>query len=129
MKYHGTEVKSLQHIARCMILNQLIDLEDAIVMTEFGDLDIRSPIAKELLKREVGIEMSHIESLEFLAQLRFEIAKLIGKLEHQTGVITGKVHRTTGHVVYKGAYVKEVHQEYLRSGNAPEVSIERKTKL
>ena len=90
MVYHGKEIKSFGYIAKLMILNQLIDLEDRIHEVEFNNLDINSPVAQEILKKE-GIEISSLESHELLTTLKFEIGKLMAKLESATGVNTGLV--------------------------------------
>tara|TARA_R100000656_G_C3866191_1_gene111103 strand:- start:88 stop:429 length:342 start_codon:yes stop_codon:yes gene_type:complete len=110
MKYHGLEIKSFAYLARVMILNQLVDLEERIHEAEFNDLDVRSPVAQEVLKKE-GIEISHLEAVEFLTTLKFEIAKVMGKLENSTGVDTGRVFRNNQGYIQKAAYAREVDQE------------------
>jgi len=117
MLYHNQEVTNPSRLARAMILNQLIELEDTIHATEFNDLDIRSPIAKELLKKELGIQISQMEAVEFFGILKFELAKIIGKLENSTGIMTGMVHRNTTGSVKKAPYMDEAQIDFRRSGN------------
>ena len=110
MVYHGKEIKSFGYIAKLMILNQLIDLEDRIHEAEFNDLDIRSPVAQEVLKKE-GIEISALESHELLTTLKFEIGKLMSKLESATGVDTGLVIKNSQGSIYKHGYSQVVDKE------------------
>ena len=117
MLYHNKEVSNPSRLARAMILNQLIDLEDRIHETEFHDLDIRSPLASDLLKKELGISISQIEAVEFFGLLKFELAKIISKLENTTGVITNMVHRNTTGSVKKAPYMDEAQKEFKASGN------------
>ena len=110
MKYHNQEIKSFGYIAKLMILNQLIDLEDRIHEAEFNNLDINSPVAQEILKKE-GIEISQLESHELLTTLKFEIGKLMAKLESATGVDTGLVIKNSQGGVYKHGYSQVVDRE------------------
>ena len=110
MKYHNQEIKSFGYIAKLMILNQLIDLEDRIHEVEFNDLDINSPVAQEILKKE-GIEISSLESHELLTTLKFEIGKVMAKLESATGVDTGLVIRNSQGSIYKHGYSQVVDKE------------------
>ena len=110
MVYHGKEIKSFGYIAKLMILNQLIDLEDRIHEAEFNDLDIRSSVSREVLKKE-GIEISSLESHELLTNLKFEIGKLMAKLESATGVDTGLVIKNCQGAIYKHGYSQVVDKE------------------
>ena len=110
MKYHNQEIKSFGYIAKLMILNQLIDLEDRIHEVEFNNLDINSPVAQEILKKE-GIEISLLESQELLTTLKFEIGKLMAKLESATGVDTGLVIKNSQGSIYKHGYSQVVDRE------------------
>ena len=111
MVYHGKEIKSFGYITKLMLLNQMIDLEDRIHEAEFGDLDINSPVARKVLKEELGIEISSIEVHEFLTTLKFEIGKLAAKLESATGVHTGLVIRNGQSAIYKSGYSQVVDRE------------------
>jgi|TARA_R110000823_G_C15779295_1_gene484916 hypothetical protein len=117
MLYHNQEISNLSRLARAMILNQLIELEETIHATEFNDLDIRSPMAQDLLNKELGIQISQIEAVEFFGTLKFELAKIIGKLENTTGIMTGMVHRNTTGSVKKAPYMVEAQMDFRRSGN------------
>ena len=110
MKYHGLEIKSFAYLARVMILNQMIELEERIHESEFNDLDVRSPVAQEVLKKE-GIEISALESHELLTTLKFEIGKLMSKLESATGVDTGLVIKNSQGSIYKHGYSQVVDKE------------------
>ena len=61
-----------------------------ILDKEFGGLDIRSPITREILKKEQGFECSELEAELLMKNLVFEIAKVVGKLENQA--ISPKYH-------------------------------------
>jgi len=111
LQYHNQEIKSFGYIAKLMILNQLIELEDRIHESEFNNLDIRSPIAQKILKEELGIEISQLESHEFLTTLKFEIGKVMAKLESATGVDTGLVIRNSQGSIYKHGYSQVVDKE------------------
>jgi hypothetical protein len=98
MKYHSKNVDSIKNLARLMILNKLYDLVEDIYETEFHGLDIRSETAQSILKKEGVAEVSNIEADLFMRNLSFEVAKLIGKLELQTGTFD-TVKRTTNGAV------------------------------
>ena len=100
MKYHSKNVDSPKNLARLMILNKLYDLVENIYETEFHGLDIRSEPAQSILKKAGVIEVSNIEADLFMRNLSFEVAKLIGKLELQTGAFD-TVKRTTNGAVCK----------------------------
>jgi len=112
MKYHKTNVKSIKGLVRKMILNQLYEMVKNIHLTEFGGLHIRSEIARSVLKKENVLEASDIEIDLFLRNLNFEVAKLIGKLEMQTGA-TPTVERTTNNAVSKTPYFGNVPQHLI----------------
>ena len=112
MKYQKTNVKSIKGLVRKMILNQLYEMVKSIHLTEFGGLDIRSKIARSVLKKESVLEASNIEIDLFLRNLNFEVAKLIGKLEVQTGA-TPTVKRTTNNAVDRNAFFGNVPQHLI----------------
>jgi len=111
LQYHNQEIKSFGYIAKLMILNQLIELEDRIHESEFNNLDIRSPIAQKILKEELGIEISQLEAHEFLTTLKFEIGKILSKLEAGTGIHTGLVLKNCQGAIYKQGYSQVVDKE------------------
>ena len=83
MKYKNEEIKNINWLAKRLILNEVSCLMSNILDGEFGGLDIRSPIAKEILKKEQGFECSDLEAELLMKNLAFEIAKVVGKLENQ----------------------------------------------
>lgn len=104
MKYKNEEILNINHLAKILILQSLVDLEDKVHQDNFGNMDIRSDIARKVLKETQGFEVSDLESELLLKTIKFEIAKVIGKLEHQTGYFTGQVIRTNTGTVAKGGY-------------------------
>ena len=87
-----------------LILNVLTGLEDEVYKKNFGNLDIRSEISRYVLKKDQGFEITDFEANLLLKTITFEVAKIIGKLETQTGVITGIVQRTKSGTVIKQDY-------------------------
>ena len=79
MKWNNEEITNPNHLARTMILNVLIGLEDQVHKEMFGGLDIRSDIAKRILKVNQKFEVSDFEAEVLLKNISFEIAKIIGK--------------------------------------------------
>ena len=79
-------------------------LEDQVHKEMFGGLDIRSDIAKRILKEHQNFEVSEFEAEVLLKNISFEIAKIIGKLENQTGIDTGLVQRNNAGYVDRQSY-------------------------
>ena len=104
MKYKNEEIHNINHLAKVLILQSLVGLEDKVHQDNFGSLDIRSGIARKVLKETEGFEVSDLEADLLLRTLKFEIAKVIGKLENQTGIISGLVIRTNTGTVIKQDY-------------------------
>ena len=93
MKYKNQEVKNVNHLAKTLILHTIVDLEDKVYKDAFGGLDIRSDIARQVLKDNEGFEVSELETELLIKTIKFEVAKVLGKLENQTGIDTGIVSR------------------------------------
>jgi hypothetical protein len=104
MKYKNEEIRNINHLAKVLILQSLVGLEDKVHQDNFGSLDIRSGIARKVLKETEGFEVSDLEADLLLRTLKFEIAKVIGKLENQTGLNTNTVVRTRQGYVSKQGY-------------------------
>ena len=104
MKWNNEEITNPNHLARTMILNVLIGLEDQVHKEMFGGLDIRSDIAKRILQEHQNFEVSDFEAEVLLKNISFEIAKIIGKLENQTGIDTGLVARNNQGYVDRQSY-------------------------
>ena len=100
MKYENEEIKNINWLAKRLILKEASYLMNNILDKEFGGLDIRSPISREILKKEQGFECSELEAELLMKNLVFEIAKVVGKLENQA--ISPKYHttprNTAGHI-------------------------------
>ena len=73
MKWNNEEITNPNHLARTMILNVLIGLEDQVHKEMFGGLDIRSDIAKRILKEHQNFEVSDFEAEVLLKNISFEI--------------------------------------------------------
>ena len=112
MRYKSRNVESIKGLVREMILNQLYEMVENIHSTEFGGLHIRSKIARSVLKKENVFDASDIEIDLFLRNLNFEVAKLIGKLEFQTGA-TPTVKRTSTNAVDRNAFFGNVPQHLI----------------
>lgn len=104
MKIANVEVTDLQNLTRIFIQGELIHLEDRVLDTLTGGLDLRSKTAQYILKENNGLVCSELEFEMFMKTLKFEVAKIIGKLENQTGVVTGIVKRNTAGNVDKQSY-------------------------
>ena len=105
MKVGETEIKSMSHAAKLLLVTHLTELADDPHKFLFGGLDLRSPISRDVLRDAENFDIaSEYEADELLRYINFEIAKILGKLENQTGVITGKVARNSSGYVSKGAY-------------------------
>ena len=92
MQYKNEEIKNINWLAKRLILNEVSCLMSNILDGEFGGLDIRSPIAKEIPKKEQGFECSELEAELLMKNLAFEIAKVVGKLENEA--VSLKEHTT-----------------------------------
>lgn len=104
MKYKNEEVTNVNHLVKTLILDAIVDLEDKVYKNAFGGLDIRSDVARKILKDNEGFEISEFE-LEILTKtIKFEVAKVLGKLEIQTGIDTGLVKRNNAGHVHSQAY-------------------------
>ena len=115
MKYKNQEVKNVNHLAKTLILNAIVDLEDKVYETAFGGLDIRSDISRKILKDNEGFEVSELETELLIKTIKFEVAKVLGKLENQTGIDTGLVARNNQGYVDKNSYLKWVHLYKLKT--------------
>ena len=104
MKYKNQEVKNVNHLAKTLILHTIVDLEDKVYKDAFGGLDIRSDIARQVLKDNEGFEVSELETELLIKTIKFEVAKVLGKLENQTGIDTGLVARNNQGFVDKNSY-------------------------
>ena len=104
MKYKNEEIKNVNHLAKILILSSIANLEDHIYQSCFGGLDIMNPIARQVLRDAEGFEISDLEVELLTKTLKFEIAKVIGKLENQTGLNTKTVVRTRQGYVSKQGY-------------------------
>ena len=104
MKWNNEEIINPNHLARTLILNVLCGLEDQVHKEMFGGLDIRSDIARKILKEHQDFEVSDFEAEVLLNNITFETAKIIGKLETQTGIRTGLVKRNKAGFVDKQSY-------------------------
>ena len=105
MKVGEKEIKTMSHAARLLLLTHLTDLADDPHKFLFGGLDLRSPISRDVLRDAENLDIaSDYEADRLLKNLNFEIAKILGKLENQTGLITGKVARNSAGHVNRGAY-------------------------
>ena len=83
MKYQNEEVKNINNVAKRIILKHMYYFLSDTINKEFGGLDIRSKIAKEILKQEQGFDCSVYEAEVLMKTLNFEMANVIGKLENQ----------------------------------------------
>ena len=115
MKYKNQEVKNVNHLAKTLILHTIVDLEDKVYKDAFGGLDIRSDIARQVLKDNEGFEVSELETELLIKTIKFEVAKVLGKLENQTGIDTGLVARNNQGYVDKNSYLKWVQLYKLKS--------------
>ena len=104
MKWNNEEITNLNHLARVLIMNSLVGLEDKVHQDNFGNLSLKSEIARRVLKIAEGCEVSDFEAEVLLKNISFEIAKIIGKLENQTGIDTGLVKRNNAGFVDKQSY-------------------------
>jgi hypothetical protein len=99
MKYENIEILNINSFAKKLILQSLLSLEDDVHKQAFGGLDIRSDMVKDLLKNIKEAELTNLEADMLIKEIKFEVAKVIGKLETQTGIDTGLVKRNSaGHV-------------------------------
>ena len=99
MKYENIEILNINNFAKRLILQSLLSLEDDVHNQAFGGLDIRSDMVRELLKNKKEAEISNLEAEMLIKEIKFEVAKVIGKLETQTGIKTGFVKRNAaGHI-------------------------------
>jgi hypothetical protein len=104
MKYQNQEIKNVNHLAKLLILSSIVDLEDQVYQRCFGGLNIMDSVARQVLKDAEGFEISDLESELLIKTLQFEVAKVIGKLENQTGIDTKLVARNRQGYVSKQAY-------------------------
>ena len=104
MKYQNQEIKNVNHLAKLLILSSIVDLEDQVYQRCFGGLNIMDSVARQVLKDAEGFVISDLESELLIKTIKFEIAKVIGKLENQTGIDTKIVTRNNQGYVSKQAY-------------------------
>ena len=107
MKIGDKEIKNANHAARVLILHALKEIAQDAHSYIFGGLDIRSEIARKVIKDSEGIDIaSELEAELLLRNIEFEFAKILGSLETKTGILTHMVARNSSGYVDKNAYFK-----------------------
>ena len=85
MKIDNTEIQDINKLAKRLILNLVSELEDDIHQTTFGNMDIETEQAREFLKHQKGIDLSHVEAILLVKNIKFELAKIESVLKKQLG--------------------------------------------
>lgn len=107
MKINNDEIKNVNYAAKMLILKHLVDFSTDVETSMFGGLDLRSEIARHVLKDAEKVEItSELESQILLNNINFELAKIIATLENTTGQVSGLVIRNGAGHVNKNAYLK-----------------------
>ena len=104
MKFANKQLTNIEQFTKCLIQDDLVGLEERIINNLFSGLDPRSDIGRKILLEQEGTEVSDMEYEHLIKRLKFEAAKVIGKLESQTGINTGLVKRNKQGHVSKQAY-------------------------
>tara|TARA_R100001510_G_C7539154_1_gene127462 strand:+ start:63 stop:434 length:372 start_codon:yes stop_codon:yes gene_type:complete len=85
MKIDNKEIQDINKLAKRLILNLVSELEDDIHQTTFGNMDIETEQARKFLKHQKGIELSHVEAILLVKNIKFELAKIESVLKKQLG--------------------------------------------